>query len=264
MNKTKDGKAAFQLTLNAVFSEERLSKLPPDQRSQFDLARAKLNDYLKGLDPVEQVVGAEQAKFALNDFLWGLAGMFELQNSSLERVAAITGSPQMAANSEGAPDIESIIKARVDGGQLFPADVHITLMSTAKESGLEQGRQEIRDLIEAEKVTEALKQTRLTRLTDAGFPAPHQSLFSVLEGEETAFEGVLLTAKTRKEEIGARLPEGSESWQRVLFSSDDVYSAVKDNLLTLSEVTKAPKKKGNPMALGSAAEANGEAYDRMC
>ena len=69
MNKTKDGKAAFQLTLNAVFSEERLSKLPPDQRSQFDLARAKLNDYLKGLDPVEQVVGAEQAKFALNDFL---------------------------------------------------------------------------------------------------------------------------------------------------------------------------------------------------
>lgn len=185
-------------------------------KGHFNNLKKKYDDVLDSLPPTEQVPAALEAGkhlSALYSILSAANGLMCSLNSALNGVKAAGA----ALNSEV---ISKAVQDKIAAGELFPKSVldsKVTaeiarlaksgdyvpkatvqqLCSEAKNAGIAEGENKVREEVNASAEKTKLVEARKTQVQTAGLPLPESEIEKILGGSDTDFAATLKKAQDR-------------------------------------------------------------------
>jgi hypothetical protein len=189
-------------------------------KGHFNTLKKKYDEVLDALPPTEQVPAALEAGrhlSALYSILSAANGLMCSLNSALNSVktagAALnseavnkaiqdkiaTGElfPKSVFDSKVAAEVERVVAVRKDSGEYVSKATVQQLCSEAKNAGILEGENKVRQESQASADRARLVETRKTQVQTAGLPLPEAEIEKILGGSETEFAAQLKKAQDR-------------------------------------------------------------------
>lgn len=252
----------FKDALNRCFPEDRLAMLTPELRAKYDEFKDAMNNRLKPLPPIEQVAGANDARYTLNTMIELFCQLVEMDRSALDQQRKMMQNNNSHESKETSVSAE--IERRIAAGELMTKSSHDLAVNAAEEAV----RSEIAALRDKEiaelKEQKRIREMREKKIDEAGLCRPHVSLGSVIDGTEEEFDKVVATAKERKAEFAGKFPAESDIWGRVLYASDDDLEIIKQVLgarpgaAALNKNSQSTTTTVEPLATGTGFQKNSD------
>jgi hypothetical protein len=201
--------------------------------THFRKLKSDYDSALKELGPTDQAPAAMNASRHLESFYSLLScanSLSDISRMKLQGTSALNsavdaeitkriGAGELVSKADLDKKISDAIEQRTKSGELFTKDVHTSLCSAAKDTGIQQGLDKAKTDFEAKETAARTLETRKTQLATNGLPIPTANLDKILGGTDAEFNAAMETAKTRitelREKKGLALNSNHDSWKMV-------------------------------------------------